>query len=83
METRTTERGVVLVKICDPKKAGDYLWLAQTEFDPAVHQPFVTEPGAAQEAAPAPPESKGNSLEGYDSPITARPVSGRRALRKG
>lgn len=40
METMITAAGIELVKIDDPKKPGDYLWIARSAFDPSVHREF-------------------------------------------
>lgn len=60
METMRNERGVEYVKIANPKRPGDFLWLARTAFDASIHRLFGSEP-------PAPPDTLGTA----DAPSAA------------
>jgi hypothetical protein len=51
------------IKIKNPKKPGESLVLADTDFNPAVHELFSEEPVTM----PA-PVSTGNKLDGYTEP---------------
>lgn len=45
---------VTFLRIANPKQPGDYLVLAERDFDPAVHTRFVEPVAAAPVVPPAP-----------------------------
>ena len=39
-----SRRVIPVVKICDPDKPGDFLWINRADYDPDIHQPFGRNP---------------------------------------